>query len=64
MKECWLNYSILCNQRATCTYILHRYIYMHAYTYISALLVWRVVHNSDVIGFVVSDLVVRNVICM
>jgi len=33
-------------------------------TYISALLVWRVLCNSDVIGFVVSDLVIRNVISM
>jgi len=38
------------------------YIHTYIHTHISALLVWRVLHDSDVIGFVVSDLVVRNVI--
>jgi hypothetical protein len=63
MKEYWLNYSILSPPE--------NYMYIHmlytcmptcTHTYISALLVWRVLHNSDVIGFVVSDPVIRNVI--
>jgi len=37
---------------------------MYIHTHINALLVWRVLHNSDVIGFVVSDLVIRNANCM
>ena len=54
MKEYWLNYSILLPPES----------YMYIHICISALLVWRVLHNSDVIGFVVSDLVIRNAICI
>jgi hypothetical protein len=73
MKEYCFNYSILLPPESymyiQITYIyiymhMHAYIHTYIHTYTSALLVWRVLHNSDAIDFVVSDLVIRNVICM
>lgn len=58
----WKNVGVIIvychHQRATCTYIC---TYMHAFIH---MFIGRVLHNIDVIGFAVSDLVIWNALCM
>jgi hypothetical protein len=48
-------------QRVICTYICTS---TYIRSYISTLLVRRVLYNSDVVGFLVSDLVISEALCM